>query len=105
MADKYIKLKEAKDAIFDFICSHTMSKFPSKEECIASKGGAEGAMNELDYVPSYNINGAKHAYLHLHQDGSGTCSECGLTQNYIWDCDSWQNFCGHCGADMREGGD
>ena len=37
----------------------------------------------------------------LNHDGSGTCSECGITQSAIWDCDSWQNFCGHCGADMR----
>lgn len=37
----------------------------------------------------------------LNHDGSGTCSECGMTQIAIWDCDSWQNFCGVCGANMR----
>lgn len=38
----------------------------------------------------------------LHKDGSGTCSECHFRQANIWDLDNWQNFCGHCGADMRE---
>ena len=37
----------------------------------------------------------------FHKDGSGTCSECGITQKAVWDMDNWQNYCGHCGADMR----
>lgn len=37
----------------------------------------------------------------LHDDGSGTCDQCGTRQLHIWDFDNWQNFCGHCGADMR----
>ena len=36
----------------------------------------------------------------FHKDGSGTCSECGITQKAVWDMDNWQNYCGHCGADM-----
>ena len=39
----------------------------------------------------------------LHPDGRGTCSECGHTFDAVWDLESWQNFCGHCGADMRNG--
>ena len=39
----------------------------------------------------------------LHKDGSGTCSECHITQKNIWDYDTWQNFCGHCGAKMKGG--
>ncbi len=38
----------------------------------------------------------------LNKDGSGTCSECGFVQNSCWDLDNWDNFCHHCGADMRE---
>ena len=37
----------------------------------------------------------------LHPDGSGTCSCCNRTQKAVWDYDNKQNFCGHCGADMR----
>ena len=37
----------------------------------------------------------------LNKDGSGTCSECGFVQNSCWDLDGWDNFCHHCGADMR----
>lgn len=39
----------------------------------------------------------------FHKDGSGTCSECHITQKNIWDYDNWQNFCGHCGAKMTRG--
>lgn len=38
----------------------------------------------------------------LHDNGDGTCNQCGRRQKAIWDDDGWQNFCGHCGADMRE---
>lgn len=37
----------------------------------------------------------------LNRDGSATCSECGFVQLNAWDLDSWDNFCHHCGADMR----
>lgn len=37
----------------------------------------------------------------LNKDGSGTCSECGRVQTSCWDIDNWDNFCHHCGADMR----
>lgn len=37
----------------------------------------------------------------LNRDGSGTCSECHRTRNDVWDMDNWDNFCSHCGADMR----
>lgn len=36
-------------------------------------------------------------------NGDGICQHCGSLQKHIWDLDGWQNFCGHCGADMREG--
>lgn len=38
----------------------------------------------------------------LHPNGDGTCDQCGRYQKAIWDFDNQQNFCGHCGADMRE---
>lgn len=36
-----------------------------------------------------------------HKDGSATCNQCGFKQTAIWDLDGWQNYCGHCGCDMR----
>lgn len=38
----------------------------------------------------------------FHDNGDATCDQCGRYQKAIWDYDNWQNFCGHCGADMRE---
>lgn len=37
----------------------------------------------------------------LNRDGSGTCSECHRTRSDVWDMDTWDNYCSHCGADMR----
>lgn len=41
----------------------------------------------------------------FNKDGSGTCNRCRITQMNVWDSDNYQNFCGHCGADMRGGKD
>ena len=51
--------------------------------------------------PVANVTEVKRGEWKLHPDGSGTCSVCGKHQVCIWDLDNWQNFCGHCGADMR----
>jgi hypothetical protein len=45
----------------------------------------------------------KHGEWRLHPDGSGTCSVCGRRQKSVWDMDNWQNYCGHCGANMNGG--
>ena len=42
----------------------------------------------------------KHARWKFHPDGSATCSLCGFFQKDVWDLDTWQNFCGVCGARM-----
>lgn len=39
----------------------------------------------------------------FNKDGSGTCSECGMTQKNVWDHDNSQRFCGCCGAKMKGG--
>ena len=49
---------------------------------------------------STNIVKRGHWVSH-HPDGSAICSVCGRKQKYVWDFDNWQNYCGHCGADMR----
>lgn len=55
MAKEYIEREVAKNAIYDYILDQTVSKYPSVELCKASKGGAEGAMHELDYVPAADV--------------------------------------------------
>lgn len=37
----------------------------------------------------------------FNKGGSGTCSECGMTQKNVWDYDGFQRFCGCCGAKMK----
>ena len=37
----------------------------------------------------------------LNLDGSGICGNCGRIQKNVWDHDNYQNYCGHCGAEMR----
>lgn len=39
----------------------------------------------------------------LLNSGAGTCSCCGFTQKNVWDYDSWQRYCGCCGARMTKG--
>lgn len=55
MDKEYIERDAAKRAIYDYILEQTVSKYPSAELCYASKSGAEGAMNELDYVPKVDV--------------------------------------------------
>lgn len=58
---------------------------------------------KIAYAPTTEVVEAKHGRWTLHTDGSGTCSECGTTQKNVWDCDRWQNYCGHCGVWMDRG--
>ena len=39
----------------------------------------------------------------FHKDGSATCNQCNTTQKHIWDMESYQSYCGHCGAKMKGG--
>lgn len=64
------------------------SEYPAELFCLEFK-------NKADVV---EVN---HGEWKLHPDGSGTCSCCNFTQKNVWDYDNAQNFCGHCGADMR----
>ena len=38
----------------------------------------------------------------LNTDGTGTCSECNMTQYAVYDQDNWQRYCGCCGARMTD---
>ena len=43
----------------------------------------------------------KEGHWKLLRNGNAICSERGFTQVSAWDMDGWDNFCHHCGADMR----
>lgn len=57
--------------------------------------------NFVNEQPAADVVEVKRGEWKLHPDGSGTCSYCNRTQKSVWDYDNAQNFCGHCGADMR----
>lgn len=54
----------------------------------------------VDELVVDDVEEVKHGKWTMHKDGSGTCNQCGITQKNIWDCDNWQNYCGHCGTKM-----
>ena len=56
----------------------------------------------LSQQPTIDAGPVKRGTWKLNKDGSGTCDQCHFTQKAVWDFDGWQNFCGVCGADMRE---
>ena len=37
----------------------------------------------------------------LLPDGNALCSERGYMQVHAWDLEGWDNYCHHCGADIR----
>lgn len=51
-------------------------------------------------IPTVDAVPVKHGRWKLNKNGSGTCSECHRTQNEVWDYDTWQHYCGDCGAKM-----
>lgn len=58
-------------------------------------------LDSIDAQPTADVVEVKRGEWRLHPDGSGTCSYCNRIQKSVWDFDNAQNFCGHCGADMR----
>ena len=60
-----------------------------------------GVLKAFADLPAADVRPVVRGTWTLNKDGSGTCSECGFVQNSCWDLDDWDNFCHHCGADMR----
>ena len=56
-------------------------------------------------IPSADVRPVVRSSWELLANGDGICLHCGSLQKHIWDVDSCQNFCGHCGADMRREND
>lgn len=55
----------------------------------------------INKIPAADVALVRRGKWTLNKDGSGTCSECGRRQEACWDLDGWDNFCHHCGCDMR----
>lgn len=72
-------------------------------EWIADRAGEDDfcELFTTNMIESEHSITAKHGRWKLNDDGSGTCDQCGTIQSNVWDYDHSQNFCGHCGADMR----
>ena len=64
--------------------------------------GWNSAIDAIEVAPTVDAVPVVHGRWILHPNGDGTCDQCGRYQKAIWDFDNQQNFCGHCGADMRE---
>ena len=56
----------------------------------------------IEAAPTIEAAPVKRGKWKLRKGGSGTCDQCHFTQLNVWDMDNWDNFCAHCGADMRE---
>lgn len=63
-------------------------------------GAVDCAGSEIARIPAADVVEVRHGRWRLNCDGSGTCSECGRTQNDVWDFDNWQRYCGCCGCKM-----
>lgn len=85
--DEFIKREDALDALlFGLVGTGYQSR----------------AISAIKYVPAVKVVEHRRGKWTLRNDGSGICSECHTRQLAVWDMDRWQNFCGNCGADMRE---
>lgn len=56
-----------------------------------------------DFLVQHGVTIQKRGKWKFNDDGSGTCDRCGMTQRAVWDYDSYQLYCGCCGAKMSGG--
>jgi hypothetical protein len=107
----YIRREDAKNAIFNYICEQTVSKYPSVAECKAAKSGAEGAFNEIDYIPTADVVEVRHGEwlpTNIPTMFSGVIHECSICKAKDGEHSSILGYyCWRCGAKMdgerREG--
>ena len=65
------------------------------------KGPPGRARKIIEEVPAI-VPDKKTGHWILYENGSAKCSECRHIRNDAWDLDTWDNYCSHCGADMRK---
>ena len=98
MTEEYIGRYRAIDAITAEALERNLDSVTDDDAHRYSRA----AQRVLAGIPAADVRQIRRGHWTLNVDGSGTCSECGFVQNSCWDLDNWDNFCHHCGADMRE---
>lgn len=84
-----------REAAIDHLIGVTVIKYTP-----AFSLGMGAAAAEIQGLPAADVVEVRHGRWKFGRGGCGTCSECGRTQSGVWDYDTWQNYCGHCGAKM-----
>ena len=107
--DDNISRQQAIDAVKNYWKSevdalHTNPKYADfnehTEACDSILTHNANICKALDQLPSAQPQ-RKNGRWKLLNNGDAICSECGRKQKCVWDFDNWDNFCRHCGADMR----
>ena len=107
---EYIE-RERIEKFFDGIYDCADLTFEPNDHCCAADDCANckwyetknAIQKRILSIPAADVQPVVRGRWTLNKDGSGVCSECGFVQSNCWDLDGWDNFCHHCGADMREG--
>lgn len=60
-----------------------------------------GTHEIAEYLIKHGVTIQPMAEWTLNLDGSGTCGHCHFTQRGVYDQDSYQRYCGCCGAKMK----
>ena len=94
-ADEEYRMSDyiSREAALEALCADCCAKECNKELC--------QDWHNLSVVPAADVRPVVRGMWKLNKDGSGVCSVCGRTQLNCWDLDNWDNYCHHCGADMR----
>ena len=79
---------------------------PARKDDYISRKAAKNAITdqwweEIDRVPAADVRPVVRGKWILHDNGSATCSVCKCWQKLIYDDDSYQHYCGNCGAQME----
>ena len=81
-------------------------KEAKREMMFAKRNVLEGSYIDQAYdkaIEALSQPERKKGHWKLLNNGDAICSECGRKQKGVWDFDNWDNFCRHCGSDMRGG--
>lgn len=97
MTEEYIGRYRAIDAITAEALERNLDSVTADDAHRYSRA----AQRVLAGIQAADVRPVRRGKWTLNKDGSGTCSECGRKQSGCWDLDDWDNFCHHCGADMR----
>ena len=95
--DKYIKANELVDRVID-----SMKNNPHSDSIQKQMHTHEHRyfITMIEAMNGEDVAVVKHGTWKLYEDGSAVCSCCRGTQLNAYDMDTWQNYCGRCGAKM-----